>query len=201
MPDPTEAADTTETWGLFERFGVELEYMIVRRDSLAVAPIADRLLAPDADEPEAEIEVAGVAWSNELVLHVLEMKTPDGPATSLDGLIDVFDAGVREADHRLQPDARLLPSGMHPFMDPLTETRLWPHEFSPVYRAFDRIFDCRGHGWSNVQSAHLQIAQGRTMTTAARDEARAAYVRRAFEGPPSGPMPDPSDPHDGKDDR
>jgi hypothetical protein len=46
---------------------------------------------------------------------------------------------------------------MHPLMDPLRETRLWPHEHSPIYEAFDRIFDCRGHGWSNLQSAHLNL--------------------------------------------
>jgi hypothetical protein len=26
-----------------------------------------------------------------------------------------------------------------------------------VYEAFDRIFDCRGHGWANLQSAHLNL--------------------------------------------
>ena len=26
-----------------------------------------------------------------------------------------------------------------------------------IYAAFDRIFDCRGHGWANLQSAHLNL--------------------------------------------
>jgi hypothetical protein len=42
-------------------------------------------------------------------------------------------------------------------MDPDTETRLWPHEYTDVYHAFDRIFSCRGHGWSNLQSTHLNL--------------------------------------------
>jgi len=46
---------------------------------------------------------------------------------------------------------------MHPGMDPLRETVLWPHEFSPVYEAYDRIFGCRGHGWSNLQSTHVNL--------------------------------------------
>jgi gamma-glutamyl:cysteine ligase YbdK (ATP-grasp superfamily) len=143
---------------LFERFGVELEYMIARRRTLEVAPIADRLLAPEGGEPESELEVGEVAWSNELVLHVLEMKTRAGPARSLDGLADKFLAGVREANSRLAAeDAFLLPGGLHPIMDPTCDAQLWPHEYGPVYSAFDRIFDCRGHGWSNLQSAHLNL--------------------------------------------
>ena len=149
---------TEERFGLFERFGVELEYMIARRGTLEVAPIADRLLAPEGGEPESELVVGDVAWSNELVLHVLEMKTRDGPALSLDGLADRFQAGVHEANARLvAEDAFLLPGGLHPIMDPTRDAQLWPHEFGPVYRAFDRIFDCRGHGWSNLQSAHLNL--------------------------------------------
>jgi hypothetical protein len=42
-------------------------------------------------------------------------------------------------------------------MDPEHETRLWPHEYGEVYQAFDRIFGCRGHGWANLQSAHLNL--------------------------------------------
>jgi hypothetical protein len=42
-------------------------------------------------------------------------------------------------------------------MDPDSETCLWPHEHGPVYGAFDRIFGCRGHGWSNIQSVHLNL--------------------------------------------
>jgi gamma-glutamyl:cysteine ligase YbdK (ATP-grasp superfamily) len=34
---------------------------------------------------------------------------------------------------------------------------LWPHEYSEVYRSFDRIFGCREHGWANVQSMHLNL--------------------------------------------
>jgi hypothetical protein len=42
-------------------------------------------------------------------------------------------------------------------MDPDTELRLWPHEYTDVYRAFDRIFSCRGHGWANLQSTHVNL--------------------------------------------
>jgi gamma-glutamyl:cysteine ligase YbdK (ATP-grasp superfamily) len=42
-------------------------------------------------------------------------------------------------------------------MDPHREMVLWPHDFSVVYEAFNRIFDCRGHGWANLQAVHLNL--------------------------------------------
>jgi hypothetical protein len=42
-------------------------------------------------------------------------------------------------------------------MDPMREMQLWPHESSVIYEAFHRIFDCRGHGWANLQSVHLNL--------------------------------------------
>jgi gamma-glutamyl:cysteine ligase YbdK (ATP-grasp superfamily) len=42
-------------------------------------------------------------------------------------------------------------------MDPARESRLWPHENSPIYDAYDRIFGCQGHGWSNLQSLHINL--------------------------------------------
>jgi gamma-glutamyl:cysteine ligase YbdK (ATP-grasp superfamily) len=54
----------------------------------------------------------------------------------------------------------LMPGGMHPFMRPRDETRLWPHQGREVYEAFHRIFDCRRHGWANLQSAQLNVSFG-----------------------------------------
>lgn len=143
--------------GLFEGFGVEIEYMIVERDTLAVLPVADRLLASVAGEPASEVERGPIAWSNELALHLLELKT-NGPAPELAPLPAPFHAEVREADRRLADlGGRLMPGGVHPFMDPGRESRLWPHEHDDVYRAYDRIFGCAGHGWTNLQSTHLNL--------------------------------------------
>lgn len=146
-----------ERWGIFERFGVELEYMIVDARTLSAMPIADRILEDADGRPQSEIAVGPLAWSNELVLHLLEMKT-DEPATTLHGLTATFQASIAEANTRFAPyGALLMPSGMHPRMDPAREMKLWPHDYGPVYRAFDRIFDCRGHGWANLQSAHINL--------------------------------------------
>jgi glutamate---cysteine ligase / carboxylate-amine ligase len=51
----------------------------------------------------------------------------------------------------------LLPTAMHPWMNPDREMKLWPHDYSPVYEAFNRIFNCRGHGWANLQSTHWNL--------------------------------------------
>jgi gamma-glutamyl:cysteine ligase YbdK (ATP-grasp superfamily) len=142
---------------LFEGFGIEIEYMITEAGTLDVSPIADRLIAAEAGSSLAEIDRGDAAWSNELALHVIEFKT-NGPAPTLGGLGPRFQAEVRHAN-RLLGDlgGRLMPTGMHPWMDPRAELRLWPHEHGAVYRAFQRIFDCRGHGWANLQSVHLNL--------------------------------------------
>ena len=143
--------------GLFAATGVELEYMIVDADSLDVRPLSDELIRTLTGVYRSDVDRGPFTWSNELVLHVLEFKTTD-PAPSLRGLATAFQAEVIEANHRLRPfAARLLPTAMHPWMDPARETRLWPHEYSPVYAAYDRIFGCAGHGWSNLQSLHLNL--------------------------------------------
>ena len=143
--------------GLFDGYGIEIEYMIADAESLDVLPIADRLLAAVAGRPLTEVEVGSTAWSNELALHVLEIKT-NGPWPSLDLLAARFQEDVGRANAILAPmGAALLPTAMHPWMDVHRETRLWPHEMTAVYRTYDAIFDCRGHGWSNLQSTHINL--------------------------------------------
>jgi len=145
---------------LFERFGVELEYMLVDRETLAVRPISDQVLHAVAGAYDADVDVDGLTWSNELVLHVIELKTA-APAPHLEGLAKEFQRGVGRVNALLEPlGARLMPSAMHPWMDPRTETKLWPHESSPIYAAFDRLFNCQGHGWSNLQCVHLNLPFG-----------------------------------------
>ncbi|MFM1850586.1 MAG: hypothetical protein RIS54_270 [Verrucomicrobiota bacterium] len=141
---------------LFDCFGVELEYMIVRRSDLSVVPWSDRVLRDAAGAVVSDVERGAVTWSNELTAHVIELKTTL-PVASLDGCADAFAADVAELNRRLAAHvAMLLPTAMHPLMRP-DEAVLWTHEFSEVYATFDRIFDCRGHGWSNLQSAHLNL--------------------------------------------
>lgn len=141
---------------LFEGFGIEIEYMIVDAEDLSVRAIADELLKEVCGAYEVEVECGALRWSNELALHLIELKT-NGPVSSLNGLHDTFQEGVRTIDALLAPmGARLLPTAMHPWMGP-DELRLWPHENDIIYESLHRIFDCRGHGWSNLQSMHVNL--------------------------------------------
>ncbi len=143
--------------GLFEGFGVELEYMIVHRNKLTVQPIADQLIYDEVGEYLSDVEFGEIAWSNELVLHVIELKT-QGPVKSLAGLHLKMQEHVRKINKMLEKyDAMLLPTGAHPFMNPETDTKLWPHEYNAIYEAYNKVFDCRGHGWANLQSTHLNL--------------------------------------------
>ncbi|KAF0191189.1 MAG: glutamate--cysteine ligase [Gammaproteobacteria bacterium] len=143
--------------GLFEGYGIELEYMIVDAETLDVLPITDQVLHAVTGEFAQEVETGELAWSNELALHVIEIKT-NGPATALAPLPEYFAKDITRINQLLGPlGGRLMPTAMHPWMDPLTETRLWPHHDSPIYETFDRIFSCSGHGWSNLQSVHVNL--------------------------------------------
>ncbi len=144
-------------WRLFEVFGVELEYMLVDRTTLEAWPMADELLRGMAGEYVQDIERGAFAWSNEIVCHVIELKT-NGPADSLGRLGAGFHGEVDFINARLAGDnAMMLGTGAHPLFDPGRQTRLWPHGDREIYTAYDRIFGCRGHGWSNLQSVHLNL--------------------------------------------
>lgn len=155
------SADYAYPLGLFDAYGVELEYMIVDSETLDVRPVADRLFEAAAGSPVSDHapdgENGAISWSNELALHVVELKTQH-PASSLEGLEDAFQDHVGRINGLLAPmGCRLMPTGMHPWMDPDREMRLWPHEFTEVYHAYDRIFGCKGHGWANLQSTHVNL--------------------------------------------
>ena len=144
---------------LFEAFGVELEYMIVAQESLDVLPVTDKLIEAESGTIQSEIDLGKISWSNELALHVVELKTT-APEADLMLLADDFQQHVSRINARLaklNPAGELMPSAMHPWMEPFREMQLWPHEYSSVYEAYNRIFDCRGHGWANLQSVHLNL--------------------------------------------
>lgn len=142
---------------LFEGYGIELEYMLVDRETLAVLPAADRILRTEAGRVVDEMDAGPLCWSNELALHVIELKT-NGPVASFRGLAETFSEHVGRVNRLLEPlGGRLMPTAMHPLMDPAKETRIWPHGRRRVFQAYDRIFGCRGHGFANLQCVHVNL--------------------------------------------
>jgi carboxylate-amine ligase len=146
-----------QSYHLFEALGVELEYMIVDKKTLNILPVTDKILYEIAGKYDIEVSLGKINWSNELVLHVIELKT-NGPALSLNPLEKLFQENVQHINTLLEKhNAMLLPTAMHPWMDPYREMHLWPHENSPIYDAYNRIFNCNGHGWANLQSTHINL--------------------------------------------
>ncbi|MBI1768359.1 MAG: glutamate--cysteine ligase [Bacteroidetes bacterium] len=142
---------------LFQAYGIELEYMIVDKNTLGVRPIADELLKHELGEYGSDFENGIVTWSNELVLHVIEVKSTN-PELNFSALENAFADNIRKINSILdQWNAMLMPTAVHPFMNPLNETKLWPHDSNEVYALYDKIFNSRGHGWSNLQSTHLNL--------------------------------------------
>lgn len=140
----------------FGGYGIELEYMIVDAESLSVLPIADRLLQSDG-EVVPEVRRGAMGWSNELVLHLFEVKNRV-PLPRIETLVSAFRNEIAEIGARLAAEgARLMPTAMHPWMDPVVERQLWPHAGAPIYLGYDRIFNTRSHGWANLQSMHLNL--------------------------------------------
>lgn len=146
-----------DSFHLFDVFGIELEYMLVSKETLEVQPLVDELLKKVAGDYVSDYVEGNVGWANELVLHVMEMRN-DEPTKDLTSLGQDFLASVQKATELASSlNAQLLPSGMHPWMNPAKETKLWPHEYAEVYTHFDQIFNCRRHGWANLQSCQLNL--------------------------------------------
>jgi len=142
---------------LFEAYGIEMEYMIVNRDTLDVMPITDKVIEGLAGRITNDFSLGRIDVSNELVLHVIEFKC-NGPQKDLVRMQKDFQEQIIFMNGHLEKwNACLLPTAMHPWMNPDLETKLWPHGNNEIYASYNRIFDCRGHGWSNLQSVHINL--------------------------------------------
>jgi len=143
---------------LFEGYGIELEYMMVRSDTLDVLPVSDEVIRAARGRYSTDVETDGMGWSNEFVLHVIEMQNID-PVSSLLGLHSMYDAEVDRINKILSSmGGMLMPTSMHPWMDPAKETRLWNRRRHRIYETYDRIFNCSAHGWANIQSAQMNMS-------------------------------------------
>lgn len=142
---------------LFQGFGIELEYMLVDKDTLEIKSITDELLKHELGKYGSDFENGMVTWSNELVLHVVEIKSTE-PESNFNALENAFAENIRRINAILGKwNAMLMPTATHPFMNPLVEAKLWPHDNNEVYEIYDKVFNCKGHGWSNLQSTHLNL--------------------------------------------
>lgn len=142
---------------IFSVLGIEIEYMLVDKDTLEIQPKSDLILKQLAGEQVCEVVLGEIAASNELVMHVIELKN-NGPKPPHHPIANQFQQTIQQLQPLLdQHNLLLLPTGAHPWMNPLVETKRWPHGSKTIYETFDSIFDCKGHGWSNLQSMHVNL--------------------------------------------
>ena len=86
---------------LFEKYGIELEYMIVDRDTLRVLPSSDFVMEKACGKITDELPRGEISWSNELVLHVIEYKTAY-PVSSLKNLGAHFLKSISDTNQILE---------------------------------------------------------------------------------------------------
>ncbi|KTC65257.1 Glutamate--cysteine ligase, GCS2 (plasmid) [Legionella adelaidensis] len=144
-------------FSLFSVLGIEIEYMLVDNETLNVRPISDLLLKDIAGKIVNQAELGDIAVSNELVMHVLELKN-NGPKPVNIQVAEHFQKAIEDLQPILKKHhLKLLPTGAHPWMDPHTETKRWPYDNEEIYRQYNTIFNCQGHGWANLQSMHINM--------------------------------------------
>lgn len=142
---------------LFSVLGLEIEYMLVDKDTLAIQPKSDLILNILAGKQVNEVVLGEIAASNELVLHVLELKNY-GPKPVYHPVASQFQQTIMQLQPSLEEHhLQLLPTGAHPWMNPMVETKRWPHGDKTIYKKYDSIFNCQGHGWANLQSMHVNL--------------------------------------------
>lgn len=144
-------------FGLFEVFGIEIEYMIVDLKTLAPLPASDAVLRDASGHVVSDVEDGYITWSNELAAHVIELKTTQ-PVHTLERTASEFHRSLLKVDQALRSsEAGLLPSAMHPLLSPSRDVKLWAHENTEIYGLYDQLFGSGGHGWTNLQSMHLNL--------------------------------------------
>lgn len=150
------------SFSLFSVIGIEIEYMLVDKLTLNIQPKSDVILSQLAGHLSNEVVLDKIAVSNELVMHVLELKN-NGPKPLSAPIADQFQKTLLRVQSCLdEHNLMLLPTGAHPWMRPHRETVRWPHGNKAIYQQYDTIFDCRGHGWANLQSMHVNLPYANT---------------------------------------
>lgn len=168
-------ASRPASYRLFEVVGLELEYVVVDGE-LRPRCLLEEAFRRVAGRPTSYIERDEVGFSNELAAHVFEIKNV-WPCRSLARAERDLVEGLRffAAVLRDQLEARLLPTGMHPFMTPF-DTELWQRSGRGIYETYARIFPIRQHGWLNIQASHINLPFGSEADTIAMHNAAAALL-------------------------
>jgi glutathione synthase/RimK-type ligase-like ATP-grasp enzyme len=162
-------------YGLFEVAGLELEYPTVDGD-LNVKPLVEPAFRVLAGRGTSDVDLGAIGFSNEFADHVFELKT-QLPLASFADMEQLLYEGIQRFGAVLRDEfnARLFPTAMHPWFDPM-EARLWTRSNLRIYTTYARLFDVRTHGWMNVQASHLNLPFGTEAETVAMYNASALLI-------------------------
>ena len=86
----------------FSGYGIELEYMIVDRTTLSILPIAEKVLQRISETCASRLRRGELAWSHELVLHLIELKNVE-PDNDIDALVAGFQSEIQRINDLLEP--------------------------------------------------------------------------------------------------
>jgi gamma-glutamyl:cysteine ligase YbdK (ATP-grasp superfamily) len=135
------------------QIGTEHEYSINDEDFRPLT-ISDRIIERIGGTVSDEVEFRGIKVSKELQKHVIEL-IPLMPG-SLSALEENLYSGLMSLYKALNYEYKFLGLGMHPMLR-LDETTYWDHDEQEYYRAYDRLFNIRQHGWLNIQAIQINI--------------------------------------------
>ncbi len=174
-PVRVKSANGSAGYRAFEVVGMELEYPTVDRD-LNVVSLVEPAFRILAGRGTSDVHLGALGFSNEIADHVFEVKTT-APVRSLRQAEEILYEGIQRfvAVLRDEFDARLMPTGMHPWFDP-RQGRLWSRSGTRIYGTYEKLFDVRTHGWMNVQASHLNLPFGDERETLAMHTAAALLV-------------------------
>lgn len=134
--------------------GPEHEFSI-NNEFFEPQPIADRIIKRIRGRIANEAKLKKVVVGKELQKHVIELK-PRKPLESLSEFEETMQDGLEELLSYLDGH-KLLGLGMHPLLD-LKNALVWDHRDRKIYKAYDRLFDIKQHGWLNIQSFQLNLS-------------------------------------------
>jgi glutamate---cysteine ligase / carboxylate-amine ligase len=168
-------AQPSGDYGFFEVAGIELEYPIVDGD-LNVKPLVEPAFRILSGRGTSDVDLGAIGFSNEFADHVFELKT-QAPVASFVDTEQLLYEGVQRFTAVLRDEfgARLFPTAMHPWFDPM-DARLWTRSGLRVYTTYARLFNVRTHGWMNVQASHVNLPFGTEAETVAMHNASALLI-------------------------
>ncbi|WXG44367.1 MAG: glutamate-cysteine ligase family protein [Promethearchaeati archaeon SRVP18_Atabeyarchaeia-1] len=125
-------------------------------------PIVDTIMKDLYGRVVNAVEYPRYVVGKELQSHVLELKSKK-PFYSPVDFENAMHQGVLFVSDFIKSKygASLLGTGMHPLIR-INEAKIWSHRHRSIYRAYEKIFNVRQHGWLNIQAFQLNLPYGGT---------------------------------------